>query len=789
MPLPTDTLTGFLGVNLRQDPLTLADTDVLRAINADLHRTPGAIRLRAGRTLQSATSLGAAVRTLARHSSRRYEVAGTALYRDMVSILTGLNGTTLQTTLVPYQPLLDTTTWSFIADQALMRKDAGTTVRIWGIVAPAAAPVIVAGAAGALTGDYKARYSYARVVGSSVAHESSLSPAPAAAVTLAAQQLSVPVIASADAQVTHIRVYRTLTGGSQYFFDQQVANTTATIASSQADSALGTAGETDNAPPPVSAWVSEFQGHLFLCLDATNPEYLWYSKRFRPEAWPTDQYLKLGDPSDPLQSSVALTGLLGVFSRLTKYRVFGNSVSGFTALEALNSRGIVAPQAQTLTSKGALFVARDGLFLTNFVEGDQEISQAIQGLFYGETINSYAPIDWAQTAALSLAEYKRRLYFGYQDTAGTRMLAVYSLDTQKWYHYQHPVHRLFYEETTDTLTMGDTSGQVWVMESGTTDGGSAIALTVQLPPRAGGDRFARKPYEWLAVDAEAGSGAWSVALAVDGTTITIASITGSRAKRYARLPEQTAGQQWQATATYTASDQSAALYAVEVLGTDHLQGQVWVEDPATSTLFLQVLPGQPGALPSQRRRFTFLLLDAEAVASGTWTADLYVDGTLAASVAVPGTINKHLHALPAELTGYEWYIRARYSSATVPLLYSVQALDTGVPDGQVWITAPGEPDAYLTVLPAAEPVDRFVLKRFLYLKLDAEAASGTWLLQLYVDGAWRHTATVTGDRQRGLVRLPGGILGYTWQVIATYSLTAVPQVFGVQLLTQALQVA
>src|SRR6266545_8303785 len=93
---------------------------------------------------------------------------------------------------------------------------------------------------------------------------------------------------------------------------------------------------------------------------------------------------------------------------------------------------------------------------------------------------------------------------------------------------------------------------------------------------------------------------------------------------------------------------------------------------------------------------------------------------------------------------------------SVPLLYSVQALDTGVPDGQVWITAPGEPDAYLTVLPAAEPVDRFVLKRFLYLKLDAEAASGTWLLQLYVDGAWRHTATVTGDRQRGLVRLPGG---------------------------------
>src|SRR5205823_4711231 len=132
-------------------------------------------------------------------------------------------------------------------------------------------------------------------------------------------------------------------------------------------------------------------------------------------------------------------GLLGAFTRLTKYRVFGNSVSGFTYLEALNSRGVVSPQAVLGSTRGALFVARDGVFLTNFVEGDVELTRDIQALFYGQVTNSLYPINWSVPEALSLAEYKRRLYFSYQDTAGTRMLAVYSLDTQRWYHYQHPV--------------------------------------------------------------------------------------------------------------------------------------------------------------------------------------------------------------------------------------------------------------------------------------------------------------------------------------------------------------
>ena len=68
------------------------------------------------------------------------------------------------------------------------------------------------------------------------------------------------------------------------------------------------------------SWVTEFQGHLFMCRDASNPHYLWWSKRFREEV-PSSNFLEIGHPSDPLQGALPLGGFLGVFARETKYRV------------------------------------------------------------------------------------------------------------------------------------------------------------------------------------------------------------------------------------------------------------------------------------------------------------------------------------------------------------------------------------------------------------------------------------------------------------------------------------
>jgi hypothetical protein len=665
-----ESTSGFLGINLRRDSLSLADEDLLRAINADLHRTPGVIRLRQGRTLQPGAALPGAVRTLTRHGLRQYQVAGSGLFRDGTSILTGLSGAT--STLTPYRPLNDTTTWSFLADQAAMRKDDGTIVRLWGIVAPTGGAGVTAGGAGGLTGTYSAYYTYARVVGTSIAHESNPSPA-VAGVALTAQELNIAVVASEDPQVTRILVYRTVAGGTLGLFAAQLSNATQTYVSGQTDISLGTQVELDNNPPPLAGWVAEHQGHLFLCLDATNPHYLWYSKRFRPESWPLDQFLELGNPYDPLQCAVPLTGVLGVFSRETKYRVLGNAVSGFVGIEALSTRGVPAPNAVTVTSRGTLFVARDGIFLTNFVEADLEISQSIQALFYGETINELAPIAWNVPEALTMAEYKRRLYFGYQDTAGARMLAVYSLDTQHWYHYTHPVHRLYADESTDTLLMGDTTGNVWSLEQGTTDGGAAIALDVTLPVRDVGDRFRRKRFGWLGLDLESQEAPWQADVLLDGALHYTGAFFGARQRRYVRLPGPCSTQTWQVRLRCLGGT-DAACYSVEILEDDPYPRQVWIADALQTDIFTQLVPGIP-PVPFTLMRYEYLRFDA-ATGPGTWRLDVLIDDTLRYSLTFAGARNRQLRRLPDRLLGFAWRLVAQYSLSPAPLVYSAELLST-----------------------------------------------------------------------------------------------------------------
>ncbi len=537
-PFGGETQAGFLGVNLRTDRLNMQDGDVVRAINADFHTMPGSILRRKGFTRIFGFPTGVRISQLWKISGALYASQGDTLYRDSTALVS--SGMAGHTSLVPYQPLNDPGTWVFVANAGVggtVKADlASSTVRNWGISPPTAAPTIAAGAAGSISGAYRAVYTYARVVGSAIAHESDPSPVPSAAISLLSQQLNVAVVASSDPQVTHIRIYRTAASGTSYFFDQQVANASATIASTQADTALGTEVESDNEVPPDASWAGLFQDHVFLCGVADTPNGLFYSKRFRPESFPTDQYLLIGPPTDPLLAGVPSAAFLGVFTRTTKYRVFGNDVSGFNYLEAMSTRGTLAAHTITPVSQGALFIARDGIFATSFVAADTELSQAIQSLFFGETRNGYAPIDFNELGVMALAEYKRRWYFSYQDTAGARMLAVYSQDTGKWYFYQLPVRALFDDEATDQLLMGADSGDVYTLETGTSDNGTAIALTVELPLRTGGERFRQKRFAWVRTDIDTAGDTVHVDIYVDERLVQTLTITGARQRRLHRLP-------------------------------------------------------------------------------------------------------------------------------------------------------------------------------------------------------------------------------------------------------------
>lgn len=136
MPILPQIINQFTGVNIRQEPVDIADNELTNSQNADLHIHMGTIVVRLGRTVQAGPLTDLIVRRIARINATRYRIAGQNVYRETTKINSASLGTLnseLQTSIVPYQPLNDNLIWAFFADKSLMMKDDGTNARIWGV--------------------------------------------------------------------------------------------------------------------------------------------------------------------------------------------------------------------------------------------------------------------------------------------------------------------------------------------------------------------------------------------------------------------------------------------------------------------------------------------------------------------------------------------------------------------------------------------------------------------------------------------------------------------------------
>jgi len=547
----------MLGVNLREERVLIGQTDLAKSINADLNLTPGTIVLRLGRTAINGSPLtDLQIRRQTLVNGVRYQVAGRYLYRNFVRQSNVLFSPNFNTSFAAYMPQADTTLWTFIADDALMVKDNGTSTVPWTIAAPTAAPVVAIGSSGVLTGSYSARFTYVRKTsGGALAAESNPSPA-SNSVTLTNNQLSVTgLTASTDSQVTHARLYRTLAGGSDYLFDQDVAMGTTTATSVQADTSLGAEFSlTDNSVVPFASSIAIWNETMWFTRDAANPTYLWYSKRFNPESVPPANFLSIGDASDPLQLVMPFGGLLGVFSRKTKYRILGNAISGYAAEEAMSRRGTPAWQAAIATEHGVVFVARDGIWRTDFSSPDVAMSQKIFPLFVGETVNGLDPINWTAANTMRASFFKNRYYLAYPSGTNTvpDKVMVYSVDSKEWYFYDHPMSDLYYEEINNQLVGGGQDGYAYVLENGSSDGGASISLDCETKDFFGPSKDIRQLFHYVRVDADTKGDPITVQLYVDDVLQMTQTFTSSgRQQKLLSVGQQSMGYHWRVKFTYT----------------------------------------------------------------------------------------------------------------------------------------------------------------------------------------------------------------------------------------------
>jgi hypothetical protein len=331
------------------------------------------------------------------------------------------------------------------------------------------------------------------------------------------------------------------------------------------DNALGSEIELDNNVPVANNILSIFQEHAFLSGDPFNPHYLYWSKRFRPESWPVENFVEIGTAADPIRQHLPIAGVLGVFTTQTKYRVTGNATSGFVHDEAISHRGAPSPRSVIASDQGVIFVARDGVFVTNFIGADRKLSDAIDPIFLGEDKNEYDKINWDAADQICAAYYKNKYYFSYPSGTNTtnNITAIYSIDTEGWTFWGTGYASFYAEKDTDFFLAGGYDGIVRIIEDqrNASDNGDSIEFELQTHDFT---TDGRNLFTHFIIDAECHDDKVTVEFYADNELVRSTTITGSRTNDLLSLPTDSFGYKWRMRVSYTGT-RRIAVYGVTAI--------------------------------------------------------------------------------------------------------------------------------------------------------------------------------------------------------------------------------
>lgn len=253
---------------------------------------------------------------------------------------------------------------------------------------------------------------------------------------------------------------------------------------------VGDTGATILAQPLPALW-GPIEGMLFGCGDPHRPGYVYFSIPGEPDHWPSDGNTEVCAPSEELMNGGVIAHQGFVFSRAKLYFLYPNLSGqfGVTATPTRCTRGLLGRWSFCTGPGGVIyFVAEDGVFATS---GGPEswISEEINPLFYGSSVNGYAPIDKTKVVAIRLTVWENDLYVGYEDTAGVRQVLVYSILQKFWRHYHfHKPAACLQGEDEDVLLIGGAGTARAYLHAGTSDDDEPIACVVRTGSASGGRR-------------------------------------------------------------------------------------------------------------------------------------------------------------------------------------------------------------------------------------------------------------------------------------------------------------
>lgn len=241
--------------------------------------------------------------------------------------------------------------------------------------APSAAPTLAVGAAGALTGTFGVKYTFAiRTIDDVIVAESGFSPS--ASVALTADKLSVADLqllsgltaANYDSRYEVVRrIYRTTAGTSTYFLWYTVAdNTTTSFSDDTSDASINTLAAANLASAPFLSNVASFRDRLFGVDDTTNREILLYSEAGLRWAWPEDNYFTMpqvkGDQQSGITALMPRRDALGVAKSNMLLQLTGTSDADFQLVTLSTSVGCVSHESAAIYRDAWYFLGQDGVY-------------------------------------------------------------------------------------------------------------------------------------------------------------------------------------------------------------------------------------------------------------------------------------------------------------------------------------------------------------------------------------------------------------------------------------------
>lgn len=187
----------------------------------NLHLDRGGIAItRRGSAKLNTTTIETEIHRIIEQGGNRYAFAGTQIYKNESSIATDLTDAAWSALL--YNAYNTEIQSVFALNGTDRKRIENEAVYEWGSESPLVAPVLGIGTLTGLTGAYNAKYTYVRKEEDVVVWESNPSPAADDSLTLTDQSLKVICTLPYDSQITHIRVYRTPTDGTVYYYDAEL---------------------------------------------------------------------------------------------------------------------------------------------------------------------------------------------------------------------------------------------------------------------------------------------------------------------------------------------------------------------------------------------------------------------------------------------------------------------------------------------------------------------------------------------------------------------------------------